>query len=84
MFHIRNFGNDVICGDVEELKRSIARYAGNSVSVVDMRLGGTIHYLDVSAAGTVSESYGRCRPVDLQALVETPALMSHSGSRALD
>lgn len=74
MFQIRNFGNDMECADIAELQRHIARYADRSISVVDKRPGGSIHFLDVSASGAVSESYGNGQPVDLCELLGKPLL----------
>lgn len=72
MFQIRNFGNDVECADIAELERQVSHYADRSISVVDKRPGGSIHFLDVSASGVVTESYGKGQPVDLSDLLSKP------------
>jgi hypothetical protein len=75
MFRIRNFGNDMECADIAELQRHITRYAGFSISVVDKRPGGRIHFFDVSVSGVISESYGSDRTVELGELLGRPPLL---------
>lgn len=64
-YRIRNFGNDVECADLASLEAAIQRYRGKSVSVIDLRSGGGMVFVDVSASGEVTESYGSQRKVDL-------------------
>lgn len=72
MFQIRNFGDNVDCADIAELQRQVVHYADRSVSVVNKRPGDSIHFLDVSASGVVTESYGKGQPVDLGDLLGKP------------
>lgn len=65
MFRIRNFGNDVECADLSALSVAIQRYYGKSVSIVDLRNGGTTLYVDVSDTGDLTESYGQHGKVDI-------------------
>ncbi len=66
-FRIRNFGNCTECADFAALEVAIQRYRGKSVSIIDNRRGGAVLYVDVSASGDLSESYGQRLTIDLPA-----------------
>ena len=69
---LKDFGHDRELSSVEELKETLIRdYQGQSVSIVyATRPHGMLRtvFVDVSADGTVTESYGAQRPVDFEAI----------------
>lgn len=72
MFHIRSYGNDAYCVDIDNLEKQTQSYRGQSITIDDQRPLGGLHYLDVSETGRISESYASRRIVDLRLLLETP------------
>ncbi|HYD60523.1 MAG TPA: hypothetical protein VEC35_09225 [Noviherbaspirillum sp.] len=75
LFKIRNFGNDKECDTIEELEQSLQAYRGKSVSILvrpPQRLVYTV-FVDVSASGELSESYGQKRTMRLADLLNASA-----------
>lgn len=72
MFRVRNFGNDAECSSIEELRNCLAsKYAGQSISIVYSNpIGGMKKtlFVDVSTDGSLTESYGMQKTVDLELL----------------
>lgn len=73
MFRVRSFGNDALCGSIEELRALLReRYTGMSVSIVFSSAKSGIKktlFVDVDSKGHLCESYGQRAEVSLDDLL---------------
>lgn len=65
-------GMCIHCKDLAILAENINLFQGKSIEIEYMRLQGKIHYIDISANGQTSESYGSSRVVNLELLLAVP------------
>jgi len=61
MYKIRNFGNDLICKTLEDLKTGLQSYRSKSVSIetnINESEASAVHFVDVIDEGDILNSYG--------------------------
>ncbi|MCZ4310985.1 hypothetical protein AB6D66_00285 [Vibrio pomeroyi] len=72
MFLIRDYGNDTECANGEELVDTLSsKYKDNSVSIqYATKATGmlAVHFVDIDAQGSITDSYGDEAPFDLSLL----------------
>jgi hypothetical protein len=72
-FKVKNFGNDSLCRDVQELKKVLEqKHRGESVSIVFQKPPNgllTTLFVDVSTEGEITNSYGNNETINLDDLL---------------